>query len=91
MAFLQVEDLSFRYPDAERSALENISFTVGVGDFVAVCGVSGCGKSTLLSLLKRGIAPFGKMSGSIFINGINFKNFRVLLQILNFSCRNFIH
>ena len=71
MAFLQVEDLSFRYPDAERSALENISFTVGVGELVAVCGVSGCGKSTLLSLLKRGIAPFGKMSGSIFINGIN--------------------
>lgn len=71
MAFLQVEDLSFRYPDAERSALENISFTVGAGEFVAVCGVSGCGKSTLLSLLKRGIAPFGKMSGSIFINGIN--------------------
>ena len=71
MAFLQVEDLSFRYPDAERSALENVSFTVGEGEFVAVCGVSGCGKSTLFSLLKRGIAPFGKMSGSIFINGIN--------------------
>ena len=38
------------------SALEEISFSVGEGDFVAVVGPSGCGKSTLLKIL-AGILP----------------------------------
>ena len=37
--------------DGEVSALEDMSFTVGVGEFVAIVGPSGCGKSTLLKLL----------------------------------------
>ena len=38
------------------SALEEISFSVGEGDFVAVVGPSGCGKFTLLKIL-AGILP----------------------------------
>jgi len=38
------------------SALEEISFSVGEGEFVAVVGPSGCGKSTLLKIL-AGILP----------------------------------
>lgn len=70
MDILQVENLTFRYPDAVKDALQNISFTVRQGEFTVLCGESGCGKSTLLKLLKRELAPFGEKNGKIFYNGI---------------------
>ena len=63
MEILQIEDLSFRYPKAEKNALSNISFTVNRGEFIVVCGESGCGKTTLLRLLKPETAPAGELSG----------------------------
>lgn len=65
MEIIKINDLSFRYPDMEEYALNNISLTIKTGEFVVICGPSGCGKTTLLSLLKKELAPVGEISGEI--------------------------
>lgn len=69
MEILTVKNLNFSYPDAASPALENISFSVREGEFIVLCGESGCGKTTLLRLLKRELAPAGKISGEISLFG----------------------
>ena len=68
MEILSVKDLTFKYPLAEKNALNGISFALERGEIAVLCGVSGCGKSTLLRLLKREIAPFGQKSGTVTFN-----------------------
>ena len=57
---------TFGTGDGEVSALEDMSFTVGAGEFVAIVGPSGCGKSTLLKVL----AGFERPDrGAVLIDG----------------------
>lgn len=65
---LHVSSLSYSYHtlEAETPALDNISFDVAEGEFLAIVGPSGCGKSTLLSLIAGLILPD---TGDIYING----------------------
>ena len=50
---LVFEDVSFRYPGAEESVLENISFSAKPGETVAFIGSTGSGKSTIVKLIPR--------------------------------------
>ncbi|MFV8043673.1 ABC transporter ATP-binding protein [Streptococcus hyovaginalis] len=47
------EKLSFRYPNASKAALEDISFTLASGQSLGIIGGTGSGKSTLVALLTR--------------------------------------
>ena len=71
MEFLQIKNLSFKYPNTNEYALDNISLNIKNGEFVLICGETGCGKTTLLRMLKREIAPFGAKTGDILFDGIN--------------------
>ena len=68
MEILKVENLCKRYgeKDTEVVALDNVSFTVEKGEFVAIIGPSGSGKSTLLHLIGGVDRP---TSGKVFIDG----------------------
>lgn len=68
-SIIKFEDVSFKYPNSDKNAMEGISFSVDEGEFVVVCGQSGCGKSTLLSHMKKNQIPFGKGSGDIYVLG----------------------
>ena len=50
---IKVKDLCkvFRREEIETTALNNVSFEINDGEFVAIMGPSGCGKSTLLNIL----------------------------------------
>ena len=50
---IKVTDLSkvFRTEEIETTALNQVSFEINDGEFVAIMGPSGCGKSTLLNIL----------------------------------------
>ncbi|MCR5118195.1 MAG: ABC transporter ATP-binding protein [Lachnospiraceae bacterium] len=70
MAFLEVKELTKVYGSEETKviALDQVSFSVEKGEFVAVIGASGSGKSTLLSLLGGVDQP---THGSVILDGEN--------------------
>jgi len=49
--FISVEALTKRYRPDMPPVFENVSFTIGQGEFVCIIGHSGCGKSTILNVL----------------------------------------
>lgn len=70
MASLIFEALSFAYPQAQRRALNEVSLTIGNGEFAVLCGRSGCGKSTLLRHCKTVLTPHGRRKGRVLFGGV---------------------
>lgn len=65
MAAIEAEKLNFTYPDADRAALSDVTFSIPSGGFYLLMGPSGSGKSTLLRLLQGEIAPHGALRGQL--------------------------
>jgi putative ABC transport system ATP-binding protein len=65
---LKMESVTKRYRHRGQyvTALDNVSVTIGRGDFVSVVGPSGCGKSTLLLMLGGMLSP---TSGRVWLDG----------------------
>jgi phosphonate transport system ATP-binding protein len=54
---LKVERLRMQYPKSRTAALQNVSFEVQKGEFIAILGLSGAGKSTLIRCLNLLVKP----------------------------------
>ncbi|GLZ11941.1 hypothetical protein Acsp04_21760 [Actinomadura sp. NBRC 104425] len=62
-----LEEVTVRYPGADRPALAGVSLRVAPGERVAVTGPSGAGKSTLLAVLAGLVVP---ESGRVLVDGV---------------------
>ncbi|MFI9806495.1 ABC transporter ATP-binding protein [Streptomyces sp. NPDC052301] len=69
---VEVRGVAFRYPGADRTALEDLSFTVSPGELVIVTGPSGAGKSTVAKLLLRFYDPD---AGDVLLDGVPLRDF----------------
>jgi subfamily B ATP-binding cassette protein MsbA len=65
---IEFRDVVFRYPGAERDALDGLDFQVEAGQTVALVGASGGGKSTVINLIPRFYSP---QRGEILLDGEN--------------------
>ena len=71
---IEFKNVSFGYPDTNKTILKNVSFKINKGETIAIVGINGAGKSTLVKLLLR---FYDADEGEILYNGINVKEYNV--------------
>lgn len=64
---VELRDVSFTYPGADKPVLDGISFTARPGEVTAIIGATGSGKTTLLNLIPR---LHRATSGSVLIDAV---------------------
>jgi energy-coupling factor transport system ATP-binding protein len=72
-ALARATRFTYRYPEAERASLRDVSLTFEPGTFTVLAGVSGSGKSTLLRAL-CGLVPHfhgGEVTGELEVGGMD--------------------
>lgn len=69
---LKLENVSFRYPEAETDTIHNLNLTVHPGEKLAIVGLNGAGKTTLVKLL---CGLFDPTEGRVLLNGEDIREF----------------
>jgi len=64
--------VTFRYPEAEKDAIHDLSFQIKKGESIALVGLNGAGKTTLVKLLCGLYRPD---AGNVCVNGISSQQF----------------
>lgn len=68
---IEIQELTFKYSNSKKNALENITLNIEKGDFIGIIGESGAGKTTFCSCL-NGLIPHhytGDFYGSVKVEG----------------------
>ena len=68
----RLEDVSFRYPEADHDTISHLSLTLHAGEKLAVVGLNGAGKTTFIKLLAGFLDP---TQGRVTLNGIDVREF----------------
>jgi ATP-binding cassette subfamily B protein len=69
---LELENVTFRYPDSPEAALHDVTFSVRPGETLALVGESGAGKTTLVKLMARLYDP---TDGRITLDGVDLREY----------------
>ena len=69
---LRLENVSFRYPGAEKDTIHNLNLTVHPGEKLAIVGLNGAGKTTLVKLL---CGLFDPTEGRVLLNDKDIRDF----------------
>lgn len=80
---IELKNVSYRYKDANRDAVQDVTLSIKPGEHVALVGPSGSGKTTLAELMVR---FFDVTKGDILIGGVNVKNLssKALMDLVSF-------
>lgn len=65
---IRLEDISYSYPNAERSVIDGLSFEIMKGSEVGIVGTTGAGKSTLVDILLGLLRP---TRGRVVVDGVD--------------------
>lgn len=86
---LKVENVSFRYPGAEKYTLQHINLILHPGENIAIVGLNGAGKTTLVKLICGFLDP---TSGRILLDGIDIRDYnrRDYYRIFSVVFQNFM-
>jgi ATP-binding cassette subfamily B protein len=69
---IRLENVSFRYPGADKDTLSNINLTLHPGEKLAIVGLNGAGKTTLVKLLCGFLDP---TKGCVLLDGKDIRTF----------------
>jgi ATP-binding cassette, subfamily B, bacterial NisT/SpaT len=64
---IELKNVTFKYPSMPTNAIENVSFSIGEGETLAIIGKNGSGKSTLVKLITQ---LYNEFEGEIRVNNI---------------------
>lgn len=67
-----LEDVSYRYPEAESDTISHMNLTLRSGEKLAIVGLNGAGKTTLIKLLAGFLDP---TQGKVTLNGVDIREF----------------
>lgn len=68
---IEFRNLTFRYPEADYDALENVSFKIHAGENVGIIGKTGAGKTSIVDLILR---TYNVPDATLFIDGHDVNN-----------------
>jgi ATP-binding cassette subfamily B protein len=70
---IELKNVTFNYPSNTNNVFKDLSLIINPKEKIALVGKSGAGKTTIITLLLR---FYDVISGGIYIDGINIKNFK---------------
>lgn len=69
---IELQDVSFRYPEAEKNTLSHINLTISPGEKLAIVGLNGAGKTTLIKLICGFLDP---TEGKVLLNNVDIRTY----------------
>lgn len=77
MAYIEIKEVSYKYPLSKEFAIKNLSLTIEQGRSYAILGKNGSGKTTLCNIIRGFIPSFykGNMTGEVVFDGLSLEQY----------------